>query len=173
MDTTPFTERQRIVKIRVVLILGLAVLVGSSTVTLAATKYKPGRPYCLCFCETGVDSDGITTGTVLEWEKVAHCSKVGDKCTASGKAGKLSACQECIGSPNGTKVQQCTKQAITGTINPFGQKETPLEGTPPPPPKKVDPFFQRAPQGIYHRGVEGEQPATAPTGEEGTTTAPK
>jgi hypothetical protein len=172
MDTTPFTKRQRIVKIRVVLILGLAVLVGSSKATLAASKCKPGRPYCLCFCQTGTDSTGTAIGSVLEWEKVASCSIVGKNCDASGKSGKLAECSECVGSPTGDNVQQCTKQSISGTINP-NLFEQGVGAERPPAPQKVDPF-QKAPKGgIYRRGVEGEGPATVPTGEEGTTTAPK
>lgn len=172
MDTTPSTKGQRSMKICVVLILGLAVLVGSSTVTRAAQKYKAGRSYCFCFCQTGTDSTGTAIGGVLEWEMTNSCSVVGKKCDSAGKFGKLTTCSECIGSPTGDKVQQCTKQSISGTINPglFDPGGAPAEQGPK---QRFDPAQQAPKGGIYRRGVEGESPATAPTVEEGTTTAPK
>lgn len=42
MDTIPFTHRQSLLKVCVGGMLGLALLVGSSTVSVALPKLKPG-----------------------------------------------------------------------------------------------------------------------------------
>ena len=69
---------------------GLAVLLGSPVVTLAAPiKFLPGKTYCDCACVT---ADG---NVELSWEIVSHCAVDGKSCSGNGKPGTLANCQEC------------------------------------------------------------------------------
>jgi hypothetical protein len=74
-------------------IVGLAVLLGSPVVTLAAPiKLVIGKTYCSCACVTSAGNKELL------WEKVAHCSLNGRSCKADigdqTVSGTLANCQE-------------------------------------------------------------------------------
>jgi len=203
MNTIPFTNRQSIVKVFVVWMLGLAVLVGSTTVTYALPPLKPGATYCRCHCK------GNTTGDdrYLEWPKVNSCGLNGTGCTIENKgnpkppeAGTLEGCEECVAKdtldfgsckpgfplpPNGPGSEVNPYRPHQNArperkFDPFPKapvrpgQNAPVEPTPTPP--KFDPRAGVAPLGTVpfrSRGVEGEPPASAPTEQKDTTPAPK
>ena len=73
--------------------VGLAVLLGSPVVTLAAPiKLVPGKTYCSCACVTSAGNKELL------WEKVAHCALNGRSCKADigdqTVSGTLAGCQE-------------------------------------------------------------------------------
>jgi hypothetical protein len=174
MDTTPFTKRQRIVKGCVVGMVGLAVLFGSSTVSLAASKLRLGSRNCYCNCSTSANA-GVG---VLSWELKGNenCSITGKACTFNGVAGKVTQCSACVDIKVGNELKRnCSPASVTPDLGltPGGKVVKPLaeQGDPVPNTSPFNKPGMNAP--ILRRGVEGESPATAPTGEEGTTTAPK
>ena len=124
MDTTSFTKRQRIVKIRVVLILGLAVLVGSSTVTWAEPKFKIGTTSCRCTC---ADKTNHKNYSIFGWEKVGACQgAVGKNCSfkkpgdTTATAGELTECQQCFTGADGMSCggPQSNTQGTTAPVRP-------------------------------------------------------
>jgi hypothetical protein len=78
--------------------VGLAVMLGTTGVSLALPKMKPGHTYCVCTCAgEGIDP----ANAVLSWEKVASCSVNGKACKSGGKKGVLSECNQCTGQADG------------------------------------------------------------------------
>jgi hypothetical protein len=170
MDTIPFTNKQSIVKVCVVWMLGLAMLLGSSGVSFAIPKIRPGKSYCDCSCQT------FSKGVELIWEKVASCNLNGKKCKGTNSAGVqedgiLQHCQQCTGDASGS-ISNCNTAA-----NQFGGVSPPVRpgvvepgpSTPPTAPfSKQDMNASK----LQYRGVEGEGAGSAPAGQE-TAPAPK
>jgi len=175
MNTIPFTNRQSIVKVCVVGILGLAVLVGSSTVTLAARKKLAGNNVtCHCYCDTGTNG-GIHYGGVLSWVRKSYesCNLLGRGCDKDGREGTVTECSECIPNPKGGRVlcQEIERVGFLpggGVIKPPAEQSDPVIKPPLP--------YQKPATGggvIRYRGVEGEPATSAPTEQKDTTPAPK
>jgi hypothetical protein len=176
MDTIPFTNRQSIVKVFVVWILGLAVLLGSSTVSLATQKWEVGHIYCFCDCDAG------RTPTVgNNWEKRYSCALAnGIKCTSRTVGddkpinGVLKNCHECTINVNdyscesGFPKPPLPPNGPGSEINPYrpGQN-APVESSPYLDPYSIPGNLPRS------RGVEPESPVTPPAGQEEKTTVPK
>ena len=78
MRNIPFIN----VKLCTVWILGLAVLVGSSSASFALPKLRANKTYCDCACGT------LSTSKELVWEKVASCSLNGKACSATNSTGQ-------------------------------------------------------------------------------------
>ena len=116
MDTIPFTNRRSMVKVCVVWILGLAVLLGSSGVSLAQfERFEPNKIYCGCVCAnpTGNQKLGWEFG-----EKGASCALDGKACMSNDfdNINKLNlnklegtySCMECVGNEDGKGGALCT-----------------------------------------------------------------
>jgi len=92
-----------IVKVFVVWSVGLAVVLGSSAVSLALPKkLTQGVKYCACDCY----SQKSHSPKILFWEKDKDCDKsVGKDCRAwwanQWYSGKITYCQDCIGAADG------------------------------------------------------------------------
>jgi hypothetical protein len=157
MDTIPFTTRQGIVKAFVVWIVGLAVLLGSSTVTLALKKrFDPSKTYCGCHCAGGGGSEE------LYWEKVGACSGAnGKNCSYTGYGGKLvpgklDSCMECKPDADGMGML-CSASGVhmaPGGVSPVVPNAGVLEGPAPGSPPLQKPGMN-AP--IMRRSVEPQQ----------------
>lgn len=168
MDTMPFTNRQRIVKGCVVGMLGLAVLVGSSTVSLAASKLRLGQRSCFCNCST---SQNAGVG-VLSWDLKGneHCSIVGNVCHFNGVAGKITQCSSCTVILVDSTLKNSCSPAVGFQVAPGG-------GVIKPPAEQGDPVPSTSTTGtlggVYQRGVEGAPATTAPTEKKDKAPAPK
>lgn len=93
---------KKIVTIFAASAVGLAVLAATATVSQALPpKFQAGKTYCMCSCRGG---GGYKD---LFWEKVAHCSLNGRRCSYTdpigGKqSGKLDSCGVCTQAASGT-----------------------------------------------------------------------
>lgn len=157
--------------------VGIAVVLGSSEVSLALPKIRGGHTYCSCVC-----GDGIHRSANLYWEKVASCAVNGKACSFSDTLGgplypgSLRNCEQCTGVEGGG-FDNCT---VAMTSQPPGGIEPPAAsgmvqppGSPPPPrpgihsPGMTSPIMPRGVEG--GPGVEGEHgveqvPAEEPSG---------
>lgn len=166
MNMMPFTHRQSIVKVCVVGMLGLAVLVGSSSVSLARQK-KLCEPVAKdVFGCTNCDLQSSDATKCIEqgirdlsiFTNVAHvvmCGPGGKKC--------------CLIETKSNKVISCKSITnVTPSINPGVVTPPVLPGTVAP----GDPALSTSPTGtlggVIQRGVEG-----APAEKEGNAPAPK
>ena len=114
--------------------LGLAVLLGSSAVSLALPKLIAGKTYCMCGCysKEGGNRD-------LGWEKVGACSLANGKAcsfTFGGKkvSGKLQDCSQCTADAQGVCVYSSGR-----VYGPTGEFEVAPSPPPTVPPRKVTP----------------------------------
>ena len=90
------------VKIGMLGTVGLALLLGSSTATFAASNCKVGTKCCVCTCNTG----NTSTNATPSWESLGHCNVNGNTCHGfQNTPGKLESCKECIA--NKTGVGEC------------------------------------------------------------------
>jgi hypothetical protein len=148
--------------------LGLAVLFGSSGVSFALSKIRPGKTYCDCGCKT------FSRTTELNWEKVASCSVNGKKCRGTNSAGQvedgeLVKCQQCTGGQGGyTDCTPAAGRALEGLSTSPGLIE-PGDPAPPTAPYSKSEMNKR----VMSRGVEGEAATSAPAGQVNKDTAPK
>jgi hypothetical protein len=118
-----------IVKVFVVGTLGLAVLLGSSAVSLALPKLIGGKTYCLCTCFSKQTQQREDLG----WEKVGGCSGANGKAcsfTSGGKkvSGELLGCWQCTADAN----SGCTASGASAYRAPGGLTVAPGD-TPPSP----------------------------------------
>jgi len=175
MNTIPFTNRQSIVKVCVVGILGLAVFIGSSGVSLAVCKGTLcNRITCHCFCDTGTNG-GVHYGGVLSWDRKLSesCNIVGKGCNKDNREGTVTECSECIPNQSGGR-DLCTKfaQDVTGTKYPaYPGVVEPVNPAPKTYPYSKSEMNKRVMP--MPRGVEGEPATSAPTEQKDTTPAPK
>jgi len=159
MQTIPSTTRQRTVKLFTVGGIGLAVLLGSSGVSLAEKKDRlVSVRQCMCTCTSKSDA---TKFVVVDWPtQGSTCNQVGTKCSHySGVDGKYTECSMCLAKNLTTgKYSRCQKFANAnistapggGVIKPPAERGDPVPST--------DPFSKsgmNAP--VMKRGVEGEQ----------------
>lgn len=164
METILFITRQRTAKLFTVGVIGLAVLLGSSGVTLAGPKDRlVSVRQCLCACKRG---DGEIRVFEWGWKAGQQCNAIGKNCTSdpgnASSSGQFIECSECLAKNLTTgKYSQCQKFANAnistapggGVIKPPAERGDPVPST--------DPFSKsgmNAP--IMKRGVEGEQPDT-------------
>lgn len=160
MGRIPFTNRQSIVKVCVVGMLGLAILLGSSSVTLAREKKQcnPAIKDVHGCSPCDLQSRGATScleqavNDAVKYPSQTHIVK----CGPGGK-------QCCIININTGKEISC--RAISNVQPPIGPGEaTPkpgdLPGTVEPGPRKQPPPYSKSGMNapIMKRGVEGEQP---------------
>jgi len=170
MENILFINRQSIVKVCVVWMLGLAVLLGSSGVSLALFKrFEANKRYCGCEC---ANSTGFNN---LYWEKVASCSLNGRKCTFNNptngmrlEQGTLRSCMDCVGDADGSGGALCTAKVTPGelSLTPGDLTIAPESGTSQSSPPLYDPRIAPKSQ-IQKRGVEGEKPAEPAPGTSG------
>jgi hypothetical protein len=203
MDTVPFTNRQSIVKVCVVGMLGLAVLLGSSTVSFALKKLAGNNVTCHCWCDTGTNG-GIHYGGMLTWNRTSFesCNITGKGCVKDNRQGTIVECDECQPNPEavGGKICQAAAgyQQGGGYVKPPALRDEavnpkplpsykqnlpiapgglPLQNAPvAPTPPTYDPRLPRAGVGgmiAVPRGVEGAPATPAPTEQKDTTSAPK
>lgn len=143
-----------IVKVCVAGALGLAVLLASTGVSLAAPKFIQGKTYCQCSCSN-------STGTAdLRWEKVATCSINGRNCSFNNpsnlgklEAGKLSSCMSCQANAAGGLLCSATAP---------GAMRDPREG-----------LFQEQQKTIMPRGIEEGPEISMPVEQEEKAVTPK
>jgi hypothetical protein len=137
-----FTRRRAMrafVKVFVVWALGLAVLLGSSTVSLAASKLRLGSRNCYCNCST---SQNAGVG-VLSWELKGneHCSIGGKTCTFNGVSGTITQCSTCTDIlVDNTLKRNCQAATVTPQL-----PVTPYGGVIKPPVKEGDPVPSTSP----------------------------
>lgn len=145
-----------IIKGFVVWTVGLAVLLGSSGVSLALPKTKVGHTYCSCVC-----GDGIHRPANLYWEKVASCAIDGKACSFSDTLGgplypgTLRNCEQCTGTGGVAGLDNCT---VAMTSQPGGMQPLPGVMMPPPgspPPTRPGSVAPGMTAPIMPRGVEG------------------
>ena len=136
--------------------VGLAVLLGSSGVSLALPKTRAGHTYCKCACQGA--GGGYAT---LYWEKVASCAVSGRSCTFNNpkdnnqlEQGTLKSCEQCTPQTDGALMNCTVAMTSPGGIEPPASSGMiPPPGSPPPTrPGTVAPGMT-AP--IMPRGVEG------------------
>jgi hypothetical protein len=175
MNTIPFTNRRSIVKGCVVGILGLAVLLGSSGVSLAEPIFGAGTTSCRCTCNSKANPRNYA---ILGWKKVGACQlAVGKNCSFTKDdvkyAGTLGECSQCQTTATGTDCggPQSSQPGLGGAAVPFDQRPNTVAPDPHPLNTKPYPGQQKLPAAT--RGIEPESPVSAPTGQEEKATAPK
>lgn len=112
-----------IVKVYVVWTVGLAVLLGSTGVGLALSKFQQGKTYCQCACRSATSTADLT------WEKVASCNINGKRCSfndprAPGNPltpGKLDSCMSCQADKEGGLL--CSSESSSGLRTPIPQQK--------------------------------------------------
>jgi hypothetical protein len=119
--------------------VGLAVLLGTTGVSLAQLPKRPGQTWCACTCDTNPgDPNDCGECKVLNWEMTYHCAVNGRRCTANGKPGRLTDCNQCV----------VNQDLALGPCSPAKPSVAP----PRPPPPKVPPTGPRNPPGTTKGG---------------------
>lgn len=172
MEAIPFINRQRIVKLSVVWVLGLTVLLGSAAIAMALVKFEPGKTYCYCSCRSGGGVKG------LYWERVGACGGAnGKNCSFKNpigqtEQGKLDSCQKC--DSNSIGGFSCVPEAMSqefGGMSKGGDSRDPGTVRPPGQTAPVPKAGMNAP--IMRRGVEPESSIPSPTEEGELITEPQ
>ena len=165
MEIIRFTNRQRIVKGCVVGILGLAVLLGSSVVTLAAAIRKANTEYCACSCSTKTGSHQ----TSLYWVKHPSiaCARaegstcwIGEKGAPGSVKGEVKYCGTCTTDSTG-EFATCRDGFPKPPSGPGSEKNPYLpDQNAQPEPKPLLPYQQHMPRAP---GLPGQNAPVAPT----------